>query len=469
MDLGTLVQLQEPHTQQAPFSRHSGRSIVQSTVAEVWPIVAAPAMRAGWVKQRAAHDSGGVQQLAQAAATAALQHCLIVLDSYTNPRDATRSTRNADAARPGTVGRTPVEGVLRAALTSSKPVQEEGMQLLRQLLPQVMASMEQLRHHLPNAAQLSARSRLQAVRVQAAPALPASVQLASCALARAFWRAARQLPAASSRNRALVAPQQQQQQSIRPPDHAVKAALHCVFRQACLDLAAEAQQKDQAPLQYVPAKGSEPALQRLLEVALLACQWGLLDAALLFSLLEDLSEVCTAQHCLGMIGWLEQHRPLLNSEQFTAGNLAVNAFTRLCNGILRRLGKHQVVSSARLMVLIASTASLVDRSGLNINGVFVAPDAPKPEEVPEGAVDSTGNPVNVLLYQQFWELQGLLQDPLSLLTSADKWSVFKKQLAAVLEELAKAPATVPAARTAAAPSAAGDAAGSGTAAAQSGL
>jgi hypothetical protein len=40
-----------------------------------------------------------------------------------------------------------------------------------------------------------------------------------------------------------------------------------------------------------------------------------------------------------------------------------------------------------------------------LQGVFVVPDAPKPEEVPEGAVDSTGNPVNVLLYQQFWELQ----------------------------------------------------------------
>jgi hypothetical protein len=66
-------------------------------------------------------------------------------------------------------------------------------------------------------------------------------------------------------------------------------------------------------------------------------------------------------------------------------------------------------------------------------------------------------------------LQGLLQDPLSLLTSADKWSIFKKQLTAVLEELAKAPATVPAARTAAAPSAAGDATAAGAAAAQSGL
>jgi hypothetical protein len=66
-------------------------------------------------------------------------------------------------------------------------------------------------------------------------------------------------------------------------------------------------------------------------------------------------------------------------------------------------------------------------------------------------------------------LQGLLQDPLSLLTSADKWSVLKKQLTAVLEELAKAPATVPAARTAAAPSAAPDATAAGTAAAQSGL
>jgi hypothetical protein len=40
-------------------------------------------------------------------------------------------------------------------------------------------------------------------------------------------------------------------------------------------------------------------------------------------------------------------------------------FTRLCNGILRRLGKHQVVSTARLMMLIASTAPLMDRSGLN--------------------------------------------------------------------------------------------------------
>jgi hypothetical protein len=72
--------------------------------------------------------------------------------------------------------------------------------------------------------------------------------------------------------------QQQQQQQIRPQDGTVKAALHCVFRQACLDLAAEAQQKGQAPLQYVPAKGSQPALQRLLEVALLGCNWGLLDA-----------------------------------------------------------------------------------------------------------------------------------------------------------------------------------------------
>jgi hypothetical protein len=55
----------------------------------------------------------------------------------------------------------------------------------------------------------------------------------------------------------------------------------------------------------------------------------LLPAALLFSLLEDLSEVCTPQHCLDMIGWLEQHRPLLNSEQFITGGFAVNAVSLL--------------------------------------------------------------------------------------------------------------------------------------------
>ncbi|WIA41510.1 hypothetical protein OEZ86_008881 [Tetradesmus obliquus] len=278
------------------------------------------------------------------------------------------------------------QAALRAVLLSGQPVQDEALALLRQLLPQAVASIEQ---------------------------------------------------------------QQHPQQPVRPQDATVKAALHCVFRRACLDLAAEAQQKGQAPLQYVPAKGSQPALQRLLQVALLACNLGLSDAGLLFSLLEELSEVITPGHCLDMIGWLEQHRPLLNSDVFITGN-AVNALTRLCNGILRRLGRHQVIATARLMMLIASTAALADRSGLNVMGVFVAPDAPKPEEVPPGAVDSAGNPVNVLLYTQFWELQGLLQDPLSLLASADKWSIFKKQLTAVLEELAKAPATVPAARTAAA-------------------
>jgi hypothetical protein len=50
---------------------------------------------------------------------------------------------------------------------------------------------------------------------------------------------------------------------------------------------------------------------------------------LLFSLLEDLSEVITPQHCLDMIGWLEQHRPLLNSESFISGPAAVNA-VRVC-------------------------------------------------------------------------------------------------------------------------------------------
>jgi hypothetical protein len=36
------------------------------------------------------------------------------------------------------------QGVVRAVLTSSKPVQDEGVQLLRQLLPQVMAAAEQV-------------------------------------------------------------------------------------------------------------------------------------------------------------------------------------------------------------------------------------------------------------------------------------------------------------------------------------
>jgi hypothetical protein len=40
--------------------------------------------------------------------------------------------------------------------------------------------------------------------------------------------------------------------------------------------------------------------------------------------------------------------------------------TRLCNSILKRLGKHEVVSKARLLMLSASVTPLTDRSGLGV-------------------------------------------------------------------------------------------------------
>lgn len=42
-------------------------------------------------------------------------------------------------------------------------------------------------------------------------------------------------------------------------------------------------------------------------------------------------------------------------------------FTRLCNTLLKRLGRHQVVSKARLLLLIASTTPLFDKSGVGIS------------------------------------------------------------------------------------------------------
>lgn len=40
--------------------------------------------------------------------------------------------------------------------------------------------------------------------------------------------------------------------------------------------------------------------------------------------------------------------------------------TRLCNAIFKRLGKHDVVNKARLLMLTASCTPLFDRSGVNV-------------------------------------------------------------------------------------------------------
>lgn len=84
-----------------------------------------------------------------------------------------------------------------------------------------------------------------------------------------------------------------------------------------------------------------------------------------------------------------------------------------------------------------------------LQGAFAPPDPPTPEQVPENAVDSTGKPVDILLYKNFWNLQSILQNPLSALSSLDQWAAFKKELTVVLENLARTPATVNAARPAA--------------------
>ncbi|KAF8055936.1 hypothetical protein HT031_006575 [Scenedesmus sp. PABB004] len=270
-------------------------------------------------------------------------------------------------------------------------------------------------------------------------------------------------------------------------DATAKGAVHSAFRQLALELALEAQAAGAAPLQYVLPGGAQPALARLLDAALLCAEHDVVDASHVVSVLDDVQDVVSSEACLDILTWLEAHTHVLGSARFTSHPPAMQQLTRLCNGILRRLGKHEVQTKARLLLLTASVTPLFDRSGVGVTvrrlgarlqrgrhaarrrsatphapaplvctaarcvaqGAFAVPDPPQPEEVPEGAVDSAGKPVAVALYQTFWELQGLLQDPLSVLASLDRWATFKRQLGTVLEELARAPATVPAARVAA--------------------
>eukprot|EP00878_Enallax_costatus_P014700 GHUV01015376.1.p1 GENE.GHUV01015376.1~~GHUV01015376.1.p1 ORF type:complete len:684 (+),score=141.22 GHUV01015376.1:514-2565(+) len=232
----------------------------------------------------------------------------------------------------------------------------------------------------------------------------------------------------------------------RAADAATKAAVLWVFKRLTLDYAQEALHRGHFPMQYKVGKAAEPVLQRLLAAALWCNSQELIEAAAFLGILDDLQEVCTVEHCMDIITWLENNMTVLASPPIADAPFGVNSFTRVCNGILKRLGKHEVISKARLLMLIASITPLFDRSGLGITAQLAPPDPPIPETVPENAVDSTGKPVDVLLYKHFWSLQAILQNPLAALNSLDTWQAFRKELTVVLENLARTPATVNAAR-----------------------
>ncbi|MED6170736.1 suppressor of the transcriptional defect of hpr1 by overexpression [Stylosanthes scabra] len=148
-------------------------------------------------------------------------------------------------------------------------------------------------------------------------------------------------------------------------------------------------------------------IPRLLDIVLYLCEKEHIEGGMIFSLLEDLTEMSTMKNCKDIFGYIESKQDILGKQElFARGKLVM---LRTCNQLLRRLSKaNDVVFS------------------LNIKGVFNTSNETKYEKEPlEGIC------IDFKFYETFWGLQEYFSNP-TITHSPAKWQKFASSLSVVL-------------------------------------
>ncbi|OQS01073.1 THO complex subunit [Thraustotheca clavata] len=161
-----------------------------------------------------------------------------------------------------------------------------------------------------------------------------------------------------------------------------------------------------------------------------------------YKILEDLMDCQTIVVCEKLWGLLESRRnSLTNSDFIQAGktNKASLSLLRMCNALLRRLSKtHNTVFCGRILMFLAFTFSLSERSAVNLNGrynlsnvtTFQSQDEFKISM--ENASLEEASSTDYSLYKVFWDIQRYLRNPNAAIETDSEWNNLFKELDQVL-------------------------------------
>ncbi|KAL1371231.1 hypothetical protein HN51_001455 [Arachis hypogaea] len=165
-------------------------------------------------------------------------------------------------------------------------------------------------------------------------------------------------------------------------------------------------------------------IPRLLDIVLYLCEKEHIEGGMIFSLLEDLTEMSTMKNCKDIFGYIESKQDILGKQElFARGKLVM---LRTCNQLLRRLSKaNDVVFCGRILMFLAHFFPLSERSALNIKGVFNTSNETKYEKEPLGIC------IDFKFYETFWGLQEYFSNP-TITHAPSKWQKFASSLSVVL-------------------------------------
>ena len=111
---------------------------------------------------------------------------------------------------------------------------------------------------------------------------------------------------------------------------------------------------------------------------------------------------------------------------------AQQAFTHGCRILIDKVAQlEDAALLGSLMRWMCSVLPVDHRPAVNISKVINSAHAPQLEDVPEGAVDSLGIPVDAARHADFWRLQASVAAT-DVLTNAESWAACARQIETVL-------------------------------------
>ncbi|KAK9915708.1 hypothetical protein WJX75_002974 [Coccomyxa subellipsoidea] len=220
-----------------------------------------------------------------------------------------------------------------------------------------------------------------------------------------------------------------------------RSILEHSVRQACATLIKSSVEHGVDSTQYKHNGASEASIPRLLDLTVYLGSQRQIDPAVVFTIMEDVMELSTIEEAQGVFGYLESRihklRQVYNFGSTTShSKLSV---LRICNQLLRRLSRASSSElCGRILMFLTRLLPLLDRSGLNVQGQFNTSHSTPVEDVPEGTVDSNGQPVDATFYATFWGLQDVFQHPYAAMEPS-KWAGTITDIKRVLAEFTKQP------------------------------
>jgi len=176
------------------------------------------------------------------------------------------------------------------------------------------------------------------------------------------------------------------------------------------------------------------ACQKAVSFSIQAARGRMVNATMPTTLLSDLFDVITLDHCQLLFECVEQNVALWKEEMFFVP--VKNNILRICNDLLRRLSRtQQTVFCGRILLFLARFFPITERSGLNVVSEFNldnttvyserndlamdgnatasgdGDDEPKEAEKMEIEDDHKDLNIDYALYKKFWMLQDFFRKP----------------------------------------------------------